>query len=234
MILQIFFYLLLIFLFHFTFRQFRKLLRRQFQDPVRRKKIRNNVRIGTAIYVVYIALVSESGLLLPLEGIPRIPLLLVFPAFALWGYIVFSDKYEYLKQYVPVHLPVVFQIFRVAVELLLWGAFMEGLIPKAATFEGYNFEIIVACSAPILAYLVWNKNVLPEKVMILWNVLGLISLAIIVGIFISGAYMPELFENDIPLATDFVQFPYMLIPGLFMPFAVFLHVFSIRQLRQRN
>lgn len=235
MILQISYYLLLVILYSIVFKQFRIILRRQFSDPVRRKRIRHQMRIGTALYLVVIIFVSESGLLLPLQGLPRIPIFLIIPAFILWAYILFSKRTKYLKVHTPIYLPIVLQFFRVGVELLLWGAFVEGLIPKAATFEGYNYEILVACSAPVLAYLVWNKQIIPEKFMILWNYLGLVSLTIIVGIFIVSAYFGG-FESLNPgfISTDFIQFPYMLVPGLFMPFAVFLHIFSIRQLRLRS
>ena len=65
---------------------------------------------------------------------------------------------------------------RVLVELILWLLFLNNTVPELMTFEGRNFDIIVGLSAPIISYLVFNKKLLGNKSLLIWNIISLLLL----------------------------------------------------------
>ena len=69
-----------------------------------------------------------------------------------------------------------------------------------------------------------------KQLIIAWNIAGLVILGNTVRVFITAAYFPEVFgESQSMLGPQFVQMPFLLIAGFFMPLAVFVHALSIKQ-----
>lgn len=177
----------------------------------------------------YTFLVGYFGILKDTSLPPKMPLLLVFPIFGLLIWFFTSKKASpYLKP-IPIYIPLLFQSFRIFVELLIWWSYLKGLTAVEATFEGYNYEIVFGLSALIMGLLAF-KNMIGPKLIILWNVIGLSFLSVIVGIFVTLVYFPSIwgYENEI-VNPEFLTFPYMYIPAVYMHVAVFTHVFSIIQ-----
>lgn len=181
-------------------------------------------------WLIYIAMMSLTGIFTTAALPPRIPLLLVFPVFLFMLYFFTSGRFKDIIAAVPPSWPVYLQSFRIVVELLLLSLFLNGLLPRAATFEGYNFDILIGLSAPIVGYLGFTVSKLSKPVIIIWNILGLLTLAIVVFIIIAYAYFPQLLNQQQNFfLKDFGIFPYTFLAGFFMPLAVFLHIFSIIQ-----
>jgi hypothetical protein len=179
-------------------------------------------------WLSYVTLISLSGALATLAMPPRIPLLLILPCFAFMAWFFSSGRFKELIASTPAAWVVYAQSFRILVELLLHALFLKGILPKAATYEGYNYEIIVAIAAPIVAYLAIIKKVLPPITVFIWNIAGLCTLAIIVFIAISHAYFPGIYANPETLSIrDFGSFPFTLLAGFLMPVAVFMHIYSL-------
>lgn len=177
----------------------------------------------------YTFLVGYSGVLKNTSLPPRMPLFLVFPVFGLFIWFFASKKASpYLKP-IPIYIPVLFQSFRIFVELLIWWSYLKEIAAIEATFEGYNYEIVFGATALIMGLLAY-RNMIGSKLIILWNVIGLGFLSVIVGIFTSLVYFPSIwgYENG-GVSPEFMTFPFMLIPAIYMHVAVFTHVFSIIQ-----
>ena len=202
-------------------------------DPGKQRSFIRGTALVLICWLVYISAVSVTGIFSIATFPPRIPLLLVFPAFAFFLYFFTNRRFKNLIVQAPPAWLVYFQSFRVAVELLIWGLFMKGIFPQSATFEGHNFDIIIGLTAPIVAYFTFIKPRLGKTIFILWNSAGLGTLVIIVFIIMRHAYLPSMVNNpENVLTKGFGTFPYTFLAGFFMPLAVFMHIFSLIKVRE--
>ena len=183
------------------------------------------------IWIAYLIILSASGLLENFGLPPRVPIFIVLPAVV--GIIYFSGRRSFkdILQKTPLHIPVFMQSFRIVVELLIYGAFLEGIFPERATFEGLNFDILVGSSSLIIGVLV-QRGILSVKGLLIWNVVSLMILSVTVYAFISTYYFTD-YLGTIRGNKSFVEFPYLLLASVLLPAAIFLHVFSIRQVLGR-
>lgn len=185
------------------------------------------------LWVTYTIGLSASGVLHSFAAPPRVPLLLVIPVllFVLW--ITGRSRIKERLLAIANHTLVFVQAFRILVELLIYGAFLNGVYPVTATFEGINYDILVGVSALIMGLLVMRKIVGLTGILI-WNGLSLIILTLTVYSFISTYYFTDFVART--GSNKFVEVPYVFLPGILLPFAVFYHVLSIRQqlMKRRN
>jgi len=124
------------------------------------------------------------------------------------------------------------ECFRVGVELFLHQLWIEGIVPKMLTFEGANVDIYIGASAPVIAWLS-TRGRMGLKLALVWNVLGLLALANVVTRAVLTAPGPlHLIHAEVPNRM-FGTFPFLLIPGFFVPLAVVLHALAIRAIRSR-
>lgn len=130
----------------------------------------------------------------------------------------------------PREWPIALQSFRLPVELLLWVLFQEGRIPERMTFGGWNLDILVGLSAPVVAWAVWRGR-MSKPAVAAWNVAGLGLLANIVVIALRSAPGPlNAGWGGVP-NTAIAEVPFVWLPAFLVPLAVFGHVASLRQLR---
>ena len=124
------------------------------------------------------------------------------------------------------------QFFRVGVELFLHQLWIEGLVPRMMTFKGANIDIYIGLSAPLIAWLS-TRGRWGLKVAGAWNILGLLALLNVVTRAVLTAPGPlHLIHSEIP-DRMIGTFPFLLIPGFFVPLAVVLHLFAIRAIGSR-
>ncbi len=195
-------------------------------------KVRRQFRLNTFLVLVgwltYVSTMSMSGIFLSDSLPPRIPLLIVLPFYAFMIWFFRSSRFRDIIASTPASWLVYSQCFRVLVELLLFGLYLDKILPQAGTFEGYNFEIVTGFSALLIGYLGFTKKVLPPLYIQIWNYVGIGSLTVVVFILITHAYYPSLYSNPEPLSLKrFGIFPYTLLAGFLMPLALFMHFFSI-------
>jgi hypothetical protein len=188
--------------------------------------IRNYVVLAV-VWLAYLVVISQSGMLDSFSLPPRVPLLIVIPTVI--ASIVFTGRKSFrsVLEKVPLHLPVFLTSFRILVELLIYGAYRDGVFPQRVTFEGLNYDIIVGLSALIVGVLLLKQK-FPLQGLLVWNIVSLLVLALTVYSFVSTYY----FTDYVTLTgkMEFVQFPYLLLASVLLPIAIFLHVFSMRQL----
>jgi hypothetical protein len=121
------------------------------------------------------------------------------------------------------------QAFRIGVELFIHQLWINGLVPKMLTFAGANVDIYIGASAPVIAWLSM-RGWWGQRLALLWNILGLLSLANVVTRAILAAPGPlHLIHAEVPNRM-IGTFPFMFIPGFFVPLAVVLHVLAIRSI----
>jgi hypothetical protein len=197
------------------------------------RRIALGVLAGLVVWFLYAGLMAHFGILSNSEirppGIAFIvgPVLLfliffvVRPSAGARGVLAF-----------PLWLILGTQCFRVGVELFLHQLWIEGLIPKMLTFGGANVDIYVGLSAPLIAWLSirgrWGL-----KLAGVWNILGLFALLNVVIRAVLTAPGPlNLIHTGVP-DRMIGTFPFLLIPGFFVPLAVVLHLLAIRAISSR-
>lgn len=122
---------------------------------------------------------------------------------------------------------------RILVEIgLLWLSW-EKVVPEIMTFEGWNFDILAGISAPLVAYLAFNRKVMGKKGLLIWNILALCLLLTVVTIGILSAPFPlQALAFDQPNRA-LLFFPYVWLPVFIVPAVLFSHLVAIRQLASR-
>jgi hypothetical protein len=197
------------------------------------RRIALGVLAGLVVWFLYAGLIAHFGILSNPEirppGIAFIvgPVLLFLIFFAVRP----SASARGVSAF-PLWLILGTQCFRVGVELFLHQLWIEGLVPKMLTFGGANVEIYVGLSAPLIAWLSirgrWGLKLADA-----WNILGLFALLNVVIRAVLTAPGPlNLIHTEVP-DRMIGTFPFLLIPGFFVPLAVVLHLLAIRAISSR-
>jgi hypothetical protein len=183
------------------------------------------------IWIAYIIVLSISGVLNDFGLPPRVPLLIIIPSIIFSLYITGRTSFRDILQLTPIHYPILMQSFRIFVELLIFTAWSEGYFPKRVTFEGLNYDILVGATAPVMGWLLM-KNILGLNAALIWNIAAMMILSLTGYAFISAYFFSE-FAEAID-KTHFIKFPFILLPSVLLSIAIFLHIFSIRQILMKK
>jgi len=198
------------------------------------KNMQNKILFGTIFilltWVGLLTILSSNGFFSDFSKLPPRPALAMLMPLPIIMLIAFSKTGTRLLQTVPSHWLVFMQSFRIIVELLLLFAFMAGKLPAQMTFEGRNFDVITGVLALPVGYLLARKKSYASKLGIAFNIIGiLLLLNILVIAVLSMPTSIRYFMNE-PSNTLVAQFPFILLPGVLVPIAYTMHIFSLRQL----
>jgi len=119
---------------------------------------------------------------------------------------------------------------RLPVEIVLYWLYVAKAIPEMMTFEGRNFDIVMGISAPLAFYLAHVKNKLDSRILLAWNILGiiLVSNVVITGVLSVPAPFQQFNFEQPNIAV--LYFPFNLLPSLVVPTVLFSHFAGIRQI----
>ncbi|MEI9896236.1 MAG: hypothetical protein WDN28_20825 [Chthoniobacter sp.] len=191
------------------------------------------VAAGLFVWLLYVGGIGYFGVIRNITLRPPGPAFLFVPVVALLVLFIVrirSAAGERFARAFPLWILLGTQVFRVGVELFLHQLWQDGLVPKMLTFAGANVDIYVGTSAPLVAWIA-TRGRMGTRVALIWNVLGLLALANVVTRAVLTAPGPfHLIHAEVP---DLMigTFPFMFIPGFFVPLAVVLHVLAIRVMR---
>lgn len=130
----------------------------------------------------------------------------------------------------PVAALVGYQVFRVAVELVLFALHREGVVPARLTFEGANFDVLTGLSAPVVAWLA-QRGRLSRGALAGWNATGLALLVVVVTLAILSMPTPlRQFHEGPPMAIG-ATVPFVWLPVLLVQGALLGHLLVFRWLR---
>jgi hypothetical protein len=120
------------------------------------------------------------------------------------------------------------QSFRLPLELVMHRAARAGVMPVEMSFEGYNFDIVTGVTALVLAVALYVGHV-PRAVVVAWNVLGSVLLAVIVTVAVAAmpfvhAFGPEHVNRWV------LYFPYVWLASVLVQAALFGHIVIFRRL----
>lgn len=172
-------------------------------------------------------LLSINGFFANFESMPpKVVFALAVPLGTML-YLTFNRSFGDLLDNIPVKALIYCQAFRIVVELVLWMHYKDGACPKQMTFEGLNFDIVAGITAPIVAYVAFGGGRKNKLLAIAWNVVGMALLTNIIVIAVLS--VPQIGVMTPP--NYMVSYwPMIWLPGFVAPFAMMLHLFSIRQL----
>ena len=189
--------------------------------------------VTTATILTWMALLtvlSYKGFFADFSKLPPRPVLAVLIPLPFVLIFSFSKTGTELLQLIPAQWLVLMQPFRIFVEVLIWFAFLANKLPVQMSFEGKNFDVLTGILALPIGYLLIKRKTYSPKIIIVFNVVGLLLLLNI--LIIAVLSMPTSFHYFInePSAVLIAQFPFILLPGVLVPIAYSFHIFSLRQL----
>lgn len=181
-------------------------------------------------WVVLIGGLAQSGFFEDLTTLPPRPVL----AMLLWLPVVlaltYTSAFKRLALSTPLQWLIYFQAFRIAVELLLFQAFVRGLLPVQMTFEGRNFDVLSGVLALAAGYLVAKRVKGWRTIATLYNVIGLALLINVLAIALLSMPTPLRYFMNEPPITVVGRFPFIYLPAVLVVFAYSFHILSLRQL----
>lgn len=195
-------------------------------DETRKKGIRTILLAVFIGWPTILLAVSATGFFSDFSFFPpRMMIVLVIPLVTIVWFTLSATAREILL-HVPAADLLRLQVFRVFVELLLWGAFVLNLLPVQMTFEGRNFDVLSGIGGLLAALFLANSRIGQY----VYNYFGLGLLLNIVAIaFLSMPTPFRVFMNE-PANLLVTQAPFILLPGMLVPLAYGLHFLSLRQL----
>ncbi len=151
-------------------------------------------------------------------------------------FIIYFTVGKYNQYVAPLSLKMltIIHIVRIPVEWILWLLYQHQWIPKIMTFEGYNWDVLVGISAIGMALWSFDDNQPREKILLIWNIVGLGFLVNIVTIAILSTPLPfQQLAFEQPNKAVF-YFPFIWLPSVIVPIVLFSHVASIIKLVKRD
>ncbi len=143
--------------------------------------------------------------------------------------------YKRLKQVrFNLHYALLIHALRLPVEIGLEQLYQKGLIPQLMTYHGWNFDILIGITAILLWILyMLNKIQLNSKLLVAWNIAGMITLCNIVTLAILSSPLPiQLLAFNQPNIAV-LQFPYIFLPACIVPIVFLTHLLTIRQIKRQ-
>ena len=206
------------------------ILKRTGWDKPRKNKLLFFSFFFIACWVALLTVLSQKGFFTDFSKLPPRPAFAILIPLPLILLITFSKTGTKIIKLVPSHWFVFMQSFRIFVEVLIWLAFLSNILPVQMSFEGRNFDIISGILAlPVGYFLLKRKNFSP-KLAIAFNIIGIVLLLnILIVAVLSMPTSFRYFMNE-PSNSLVATFPFILLPGVLVPIAYSMHIFSLRQL----
>ena len=193
------------------------------------KKLLLIVSVAVILWLVLQSNLSLNGFYLNFNAVPaRFLALVLAPLIAMVLSLVLAGRQ--LAQKLSLKKLTAIHLVRIPVEITLWWLFHKQYVPKLMTFEAGNIDILAGFSAAIILLVAFNDNVIKQKLLIVWNIAGLLLLFnIIIRALLSipGPLQRLAFEQP-NLAINY--FPFVFLPSVIVPIVLFSHIISLRKL----
>jgi hypothetical protein len=161
---------------------------------------------GAVAFLGYVAVLALSGALARFDLRPPPFLLWVLSTVAFALGVGLSPLGRRLAAGLPFAALVGFQAFRLPLELVMHRAADDGVMPSIMSYGGYNFDIVSGITAAILSIFLLRGKV-PRGVILAWNILGSVLLAVIVTVAFLASPLVRAFGED-QINSWITQFPY--------------------------
>ena len=196
-----------------------------------------SIAVAMVAWLIIQSLLATSGFYLASFDLPPRALLILGPPalilviiFTVYNHTPYFKKLS-LKSLTHIH------IFRLPLEVFVLSSLaVAGHIPDVMTYYGRNFDVLVGISAPLIAYLYFNRKIISWKSMLAWNVISLFFLVNVTTHAVLS--LPYPWQQDFSAGQPNIavfHFPYIWLPVLLVQVAYFCHFASIvKLLRYRD
>jgi hypothetical protein len=174
---------------------------------------------------------AHSGILQKWDRFPPPFMLLFVPTLVLTTRLAFSSLGKKLAENLSFMVLVGAQAFRLPLELVMHHAAREGVMPVQLSYSGWNFDVITGATA-ILVAIVGHRREVARPLLFAWNLMGSALLATVVGIALASMPPIHAFGSD-RMNTWVTYAPFVWLPGMLVPIALFLHLLLWRKLRMQ-
>jgi len=164
---------------------------------------------------------------------PRLVLFAVLPAVVSVISLLIFFRSGYIRHLGLDSLTLV-QTIRIPVEIVLYFLYIAGQVPQMMTFEGRNFDIIAGIAAPVVYWLAVKDGLHRRGLLIAYNLIGLVLLANIVSIAALSLQSPIQQLNFDRPNRAVLDFPFIWLPAVVVPIALFAHLASLAILLRRD
>ena len=160
---------------------------------------------------------------------PRLIISIVIPTIAIILF-SFSTIGVRLLNAVPAHSLILMQSFRIVVEILIWYTYVESKLPIQMTWEGKNADILSGLLALPAGYYLWKYKKDSPKLVLAYNLTGIALLLNILIVAVLSFPTPVRYFTNEPSNIIISRFPYIVLPGVLVPIAIAMHIFSLRKM----
>lgn len=195
-------------------------------------------RIILSVSIAWLALqasIAYSGFYLETDAVPPRFILVLLPTLIIaiiYGWSKYGNNFRSKINFEKLHYV---HIVRIFVEVFfLYGMFKAGYVAEEVTFEGNNFDIIPGLTAPIIAYLYYQKKKISKGFLLWWNILSACVLLFTISQALLSAPFPfQVLSLEQPTVA-FLYFPMVWLPAFVAPLVIFSHVMTIRVLTEKG
>lgn len=181
------------------------------------------------IYIIYVSLMSFTGIFQVNALPPRILLFTAIPLLIFYFGVVFRSKiYWTLLENAALESLIRLHIFRfVGVFFIL--AYLYGALPKTFALVGGIGDIFAAVTAIFVANAVENRKTYAPKLALIWNIIGFWDIVnVVVSAIITTKYA---LEDGTKGVLEMANFPFCWIAAFAPATIVFLHIGIFKKLK---
>jgi hypothetical protein len=200
------------------------------EGPAKGTRLAGIVTVVALGWSILIGVLAVNGFFEDVTQLPPRPVLAMLSWMPVVIALTYTKTFRRLALSTPPHWIIYFQSFRIAVELLLFQAFVRGVMPVQMTFEGRNFDIAAGVLALAVGYMVAKRSRGWRTAATLYNVLGLALLVNVLTIALLSMPTPFRYFMNEPAITIVGKFPFIYLPTVLVVFAYSFHILSLRQL----
>ena len=120
-------------------------------------------------------------------------------------------------------------IVRIPVEVVLYGLYIFDAIPRELTFEGWNYDLIMGLTAPLVLILGWRPEARSRLFFVLWNVVGIGLLAFVFVLAVLSAPFPLQQFGFTQPNVGLLHFPFVWLPTFIVPVVISGHLIALRR-----
>jgi hypothetical protein len=171
---------------------------------------------------------ASSGILREWDRRPPPFAFLVLGIIGLSALMAFSGVGRRIARFVPLWALVAVQAFRLPLELAMHAMSERGIMPGVMSYSGRNFDIVTGASAIIVALLT-RGGLAGRRLVIVWNVVGMLLLANVVIVAILATPAIRYF-GDRQLNVWVTYPPFVWLPAVLVLAALAGHMVIFRAL----
>ncbi len=201
------------------------------RDSTLTKKQSNMVFGGLLLYmVIQGALAYNLFFMQNLDAMPPRGMFNLIIPFGIIAILFFTEKGKAFIDSLSMKSLTILSLVRIPMEFILYWLFLSGGIPEIMTFAGANFDIFAGITAILMLLFAFRNKAINKKMLIAWNSISLVLILTIVTLSVLSLPFPiQQLGLDQPNVAV-LYFPFIWLPGVIVPFVIFSHLASLRQL----